>query len=319
LLRFDNIAMDVVSMCLITLAGMGVSTNAHTASHNAVSDRRWVNEAMTYFGYAFFLQVSVSFWRNKHLVIHHREPNVVGHDDDADLAPYVALTERDIENAGPIQRAMYRIQWLYFPVLLVGSAFNVIVTGWLFLLRKLVDPVQRRPSHWIDLALLVLHNVVWVLIPMWFLPAQEVILFTVVRFALMSYGMFALFAPAHFPAEAAMLEPGIADHDWVAAQTVTAVNFRTGWLGRLICGGVEYQLEHHLLPTISPIHYPALSEKVRAFCEANGYPYRTLGWGEGLWKSYTALIRPRPVFERIPDATSMPEPGSITVDAESAV
>ena len=319
LLRFDNLAVDALSMWLITLAGMGVSTNAHTASHNAVSERRWINEAMTYFGYAFFLQVSVSYWRNKHLVVHHREPNVAGHDDDADLAPYFALTEKDVENAGPVQRAWYRVQWLTFPLLLVGNAFNVIVTGWIFLLRRLADPARRRTAHWIDLTLLVLHNVVWVLLPMWFLPAEEVVLFTVARFALMSYGMFALFAPAHFPAEAAMLEPGVADGDWVAAQTFTAVNFRTGWLGRLLCGGVEYQIEHHLLPAISPTHYPELSHRVRAFCETNGYPYRTLGWGEGIWKSYTALLNPRPVFDHIPDLGTLTDADAVKADARSVV
>jgi fatty acid desaturase len=316
LLTIDSIAIDVLAMWLITLAGMGISTNAHTASHNAVSDRRWVNEAMTYFGYAFFLQVSVSYWRNKHLVVHHHQPNVAGHDEDADLAPYFVLTEKDLEAAHPVVRRLYPLQCLYFPVLLVGNAFNVIVTGWIYLLRRLANRNERRWACWLDLALLILHNIFWVLLPMAFLPAQDVLLFTVARFALMSYGMFALFAPAHFPAEALMLEPGVADDDWVAAQTLTAVNFRTGWLGRLLCGGVEYQIEHHLLPTISPSHYPVLSKRVRAFCEANGYPYRTLGWGEAIWKSFAALMNPKPVFDHIPD-TDMVGSAAVQVNAES--
>lgn len=303
LLVSDNLLVEGLAMWLVTLAGMGVSTNAHTASHNTASNSRLVNEAMTWFGYAFFLQVSVSYWRHKHLVVHHYHPNVAGRDDDADLAPFFALSEEDVEKAGPLLRALYRLQWLYFPVLLVGNAFNVVLTGWRFLLGKLMDPAQRRREHWIDLAMLLLHYAVWVFLPMLYLPAQDVLLFTVLRFALMSYGMFALFAPAHFPAEAAMLEPGVADDDWAAAQTVTAVNFRTGWLGRLICGGVEYQIEHHLFPTISPTHYPELSAKVRAFCEEHGYPYRTLGWGEGIWKSLVVMAAPKPVFDDLAQAS----------------
>jgi fatty acid desaturase len=299
LLSIDSLVVDTLAMWLITMAGMGMSTNAHTASHNAVSTSRWVNEVMTYFGYAFFLQVSVSYWRHKHLVVHHQEPNVAGHDDDVDLAPYFALTEQDVAKAGPVLRALYRVQWLYFPVLLAGNAFNVILTGWIFLIRKLLDPQERQLSHWLDLSLLLLHYVFWIILPMFFLPVASVVTFTLVRFTLMSYGMFALFAPAHFPSEAVILEPGVADDDWLPAQTVTAVNFRTRWLGRLICGGVEYQIEHHLFPTISPTHYPVLSPKVRDFCESLGYPHRTLGWGEGIWKSYTALMRPKPVFSRL--------------------
>ena len=299
LLMTDNIVLEGLALGLITLAGMGVSTNAHTASHNAISHQPWVNKALTYFGYPFFLQVSASYWRYKHLVVHHPHPNVEGIDDDADLMPFFALTNAELERVGSIRYWLYRLQWIYFPLLLVGNAFNVVRSGWLYLIRRLADPAQRRPEHWLDLIALLLHYLFWIGLPMLFLPAIDVITFNLLRFALMSYGMFALFAPAHFPAEAAMVQAAGVGSDVVALQTLTTVNYRTGWLGRLICGGVEYQIEHHLFPSISPTHYPRLSERVREYCEQHGYPYRTLGWGEALWKSVLIFARPKPVFSNV--------------------
>ena len=61
-----------VGMLLITFGGMGLSTNGHTASHNAISDRRWLNEFITYFDFAFFLGVSGKYWKYKHIVVHLR-------------------------------------------------------------------------------------------------------------------------------------------------------------------------------------------------------------------------------------------------------
>jgi len=301
-LSSDHFLVATLAMWIITLAGMGIGTSAHTASHNAVSGRPWINTALAYFGYPFFLQVSLAYWRHKHLRVHHAEPNVAGVDDDADLTPFFALSEADADNAGPLLRRLYRFQWLYFPVLLVGNSFNMILTGWRFLSGKLMDPQARCAADWVDLGMLGLHYLVWVLLPLLFLPVREVLMFTLLRFALMSYAMFAVFAPAHFPAEAVMLKKGAVSHDWVAAQIATTVNFRTGWLGRLICGGLQYQIEHHLFPSTSPTVYPQLSKLVREYCEQHGYPYRCFSWSAALWKSFTALRHPKPVHEQLEQA-----------------
>jgi fatty acid desaturase len=223
-------------------------------------------------------------------------------DYDADLSPFFALNEKEIQGVGKLRRLIYQYQWLYLPLFLVGNAFNVVFSGWVYLLRQLANPKTRSAQHWIDLGMLLLHNVVWVGSPMLFFPIADVLLFTLVRFALMSYAMFALFAPAHFPAEAVMIEPDASDLDSVHRQTLTTVNFRTGWLGRLLCGGVEYQIEHHLFPSVSPTHYPRLSKHVRAYCEEHGYPYRTLGWGEAIWKSLLAFCNPKPVVSNLREA-----------------
>lgn len=296
LMATTHVVLEAVAMLLVTLASLGISTVAHTASHNAVSNRPWVNKALTYFGYPLFLQVSATYWRHKHLVVHHPHPNVAGIDDDADLAPFFALTQDEFVAVKAWRRALYKYQVAYLPLVLAGNAFNVIRSGWSFLIARLVDPKARRREHWIDLATLLLHYLLWLAVPMMFLPAVHVVAFNLVRFALISYGMYILFAPAHLPAEAAMVRPGFGG-DAVEMQTLTTVNYRTGWLGRLICGGLEYQIEHHLLPSISPSHYPRLSAKVREYCERQGYAYRSFGWSEAVWKSLGAFVRPKPVHD----------------------
>ena len=122
----ENLAVRIIGLLVSTAGSMGVGTNTHTSSHYATSERRWVNEALTFFGYPFFLGLSATFWWNKHVVVHHPAPNVIDVDDDADFMPWLALTDRDLGRAGTWRRFYYQhLQWWLFPIVLAGNGFNM--------------------------------------------------------------------------------------------------------------------------------------------------------------------------------------------------
>ncbi len=292
-----NVAIKAAAMFISTCGCLGISTIAHTASHYTAFRKKWPNRFLTYFGYPFFFGVSASYWWNKHCVVHHPTPNLIGKDDDIDLSPFFAITD-DRWNKGPF-RFLHRVQWLLIPVALSFNEFNIQRSGWVFLIKKLRDRHERKASHWIDVAALLSHWATWVLLPMLFFAPIDVIGFYVLRMALMGYAMFIGFAPAHFPPEAEAAEADQKTADFILRQTATTVNFRTGRFGALLCGGVEYQIEHHLFPWIPPYYYPELSKTVSEFCRQHGYPYRTLGWGEGTWKSLAVFYRPKRVLARL--------------------
>lgn len=293
----DNLLVKIAAMFFSTCGCLGMSTNAHTASHYAAVRSRWLNKAMTYFGYAFFFGVSATYWWNKHCVVHHPAPNLVGKDDDIDLAPFFAITEDQFEK-GPL-RLLHRFQWVLVPLALCLNEFNIQRSGWVFLLSKLRNRGERKAAHWIDLATLLLHWATWVVAPMFFFAPLAVLGFYALRMVLMGYAMFVAFAPAHFPEEAVAAEAEQKTADFILRQTATSVNFRTGRFGALLCGGVEYQIEHHLFPWIPPYYYPQLSKIVSEFCRRHGYPYRTLGWLEATWKSLVVFYRPKRVLARL--------------------
>ena len=86
------------------------------------------------------------------------------------------------------------------------------------------------------------------------------------------------------------------DGGLLAGQIYTTVNFRTGFWGRLVCLGAEYQIEHHLLPEANPLKMRRISPIVEAFCRRHHYPYRQLGWAEGVVKSLRIVRHPKPVY-----------------------
>jgi linoleoyl-CoA desaturase len=295
---------------LISTLGMGgIATSAHTAAHGAAFPGRRANAFFASFGYPFMLMVSVDYWRHKHNRVHHPNPNVVGIDDDCDLMPFFAMSEAEIVPVGRVRRFYHQnVQGWIFPLALALNGFNVQRVGWMHLLKRLADPKIRRPADWVDLAVLGAHVGVWIVLPCVLLSPAEGLLLYFMRIGLIGHFMFCAFAPAHFPAEADLVETAAADHDFFMRQMQGTVDFSTGPIGRLACNGVEFQIEHHLFPNICHVYYPRIAPFVREFCERNGYPYRCFSWGAGILKSYAAIFRPRPIRRLAARYESLPAP-----------
>ena len=282
-------------VAISAIGATGISTNTHSSAHFATSDHRWLNLFMAWIGYPILGQFSISYWWKKHNSGHHRVPNVIGVDKDCDFMPLFAYCEGDVASKGAAARLYYKYQGAFLPILVLLHGFNIQTYDWRYLVRVLRDPQQRRLLHWMDVIGLSLHWVLWVIIPALFYPLLYVVLFHIAHRAMFGVAMFVMFAPAHYPAEAIALDQSELKKDPLLLQTAATVDFRTGFVGRLYCAGVEYQIEHHLFPGMSHTHYPHIAPMVQAFCRRHGYPYRTLGWGEALWKSYLTFWRPKPV------------------------
>jgi linoleoyl-CoA desaturase len=292
-----NPAVRVLGLLISSFGCMGVGTNTHTSTHYGTSDKRWVNEALSYLGYPMFLGLSATYWWHKHVVLHHPAPNVVGVDSDADLLPWFAITADEVHASSGLRRFYYeRLQFWLFPLALGLNNFSIQRAGWAHLIQLLRDPKQRKSVHWIDLGALTLHYVIWVGLPLLLWPLPAVAGFYILRSILLGYAMYAILAPGHFPAEARrMTDEALHGADFFAVQTAGTVSFRTGFLGRFLCSGLEYQVEHHLFPNISHVHYPEVSVAVQEFCAERGLSYRSYSWAMALWKSWEVLRFPQPV------------------------
>jgi fatty acid desaturase len=314
-MTFHNPAVRLLAILISAFGCMGVGTNTHTSTHYGTSDKRWINEALSYLGYPMFLGLSATYWWHKHVVLHHPSPNVVGVDTDADLLPWFAITADEVHCGSSWRRFYYKhLQFWLFPLALALNCFSIQLGGWTHLIGMLRNPKTRKPAHWIDLAALVSHYGIWIGVPLLFWPLSAVAAFYLLRNVVLGYAMYAILAPGHFPAEAQRTtEAARHDSDFFSAQTAGTVSFRTGWLGRFLCSGLEYQIEHHLFPSISHVHYPQVSIAVQRFCAEQGLSYRSYSWGMALWKSWEVLRYPQQVVGR-GDVPSPLAPGAVALE-----
>ena len=70
------------------------------------------------------------------------------------------------------------------------------------------------------------------------------------------------------------------------------MNFDGGWLAKWTCSGLQYQVEHHLFPTLSHVQLERASPLIQEFCRQHGLPYHTMSWPKVLWRAWAVLLDP---------------------------
>ena len=103
-----------------------------------------------------------------------------------------------------------------------------------------------------------------------------------------------IFQPAHIVEEAGFYaadENQSVENSWAAHQLKTTVNFATGSkIFSWFVGGLNFQVEHHLFPTICHVHYPKISKIVKETAEAYGLPYFSHKTWFGAIKSHFVFL-----------------------------
>jgi len=82
--------------------------------------------------------------------------------------------------------------------------------------------------------------------------------------------------------------------DWARLQIQNSGNFLNGSIvWTRLFGGINYQIEHHLFPNMSHVHYPTIAPIVRQFCEERGIPYVHHPTLISAFRSYVKMLRER--------------------------
>ncbi|KAF3976874.1 MAG: hypothetical protein HFP77_09880 [Methylococcales symbiont of Iophon sp. n. MRB-2018] len=293
---FDNIFSRILSALIMASGLLGIGTHTHNSSHNASSEKNSIDDFLTYLGYSTLLGFSALFWKYKHCIVHHSNPNILGIDEDIDLMPFFAITEDDLKKVGNLGHFYHKfIQPVIFPFMISLTAFNIQRQAWTFLIKALLDNKKRKTIHWIDLAYNLLHILAWLIIPMLFFPPIAVIEFYILRNVLLGYALFFMLGSSHLPSEAVCSVADQQRADFALKQTAATINIRTNRYGRFLMSGLDYQIEHHLFRGVSYTRLPELNELVKEYCRYQNYPHNTLGFFEASWKTITVFYTPKPV------------------------
>lgn len=266
----------VLPAILLALATAQIGFNIqHDGGHKAYSDRPWVNKLM-----AMTLDLvggSSYVWRWKHTIFHHMYVNVSGHDTDIDIGIFGRLC--------PEQRryGIYRWQqWYLWPLYAVMAIkwhfyddFRDVIAG------RMGANSFPRPRG-LELAIFMGGKLTFLTlafgIPLFFHPFWVVAAFYAIIAGIVGVVLSMVFQLAHTVEEAAfpIPEPGT-EHiatAWAVHQVAATVDFaRKDRLVSWLVGGLNFQIEHHLFPTLCHVNYPAISAVVESVCREFGVPY----------------------------------------------
>ena len=287
----------------IAMAAIGFNI-MHDGGHQAYSERRWVNRLMAL---ALDLVGGSSYiWQWKHARFHHTWVNVAGHDSDIDLGMLGRLSPQQPRR--PWHRWQHLYLWPLYGVTAIRwhlyGDFRDMATG------TVGERPFDRPKGW-DLAGFVGGKLVFFTLafglPLFFHSLGTVLLFYALVSAVAGVLLALVFQMAHVVEEAAFPLPDASGRQmetpWAIHQLQTTVDFARGnrVLGWLI-GGLNFQVEHHLFPRISHVHYPLVARVVEDTCREFGVTYREhRTFGAGIASHYRLLRRlGRPAAASVP-------------------
>jgi fatty acid desaturase len=219
---------------------------------------------------------SYSWWDSKHSR-HHANPNRVGRDPDIEVDT-ISFLEEDAAKARGLRAVITcRQGWLFFPLLTL-EGLNLHYQS----LRHLLSggPVKGR---WSELGMLTLRFAL-VLVPLfWMLPLGTAFAFLGVQLAVFGLSMGASFAPNHKGMPVIARDAKL---DFFSKQVRTSRNISGGWWATWLMGGLNYQIEHHLFPSMPRPHLAKARQIVREHCRYLKVPYTETN----LWHSYAIVI-----------------------------
>jgi len=272
-----------VLLCVVfgcNLAGIGFNI-MHDAGHDTFSSNKKVNHVFSYS--LNLLGGSIFFWKLKHNIAHHTYTNVEGHDHD------IEVKFMRLHNEQPY-RWYHRFQTVYFILL-----YAISYLAWVFFQdyekyfrgsmgkqsNSFKFPVKEKVIFWFTKAS---HLLIFILLPIYFLGVVPALIGLLIAFVSCGLCLAIVFQLAHVVTETDFLtvdEHEDLDQEWMIHQLQTTANFSTNnKLLSWMLGGLNYQVEHHLFPKISHIHYPAINKLVKQTCKEHGIRYiefKTIG------------------------------------------
>lgn len=97
----------------------------------------------------------------------------------------------------------------------------------------------------------------------------------------------------HFPDGAEKFTLASLDNEdrahWYLRQLLGTANFDAGPVMAFLCGGLCYQIEHHLFPDLPCNRYPEIAVRVRAVCEKYDLPYNTGPLARQFWLAFRTV------------------------------
>ncbi|MFF3486515.1 fatty acid desaturase family protein [Streptomyces sp. NPDC002701] len=249
----------------------------HDAGHFQITNNRSTGRVIGLVHGNLLLGLGYGWWNDKHNR-HHANPNHIDKDPDVKADVLVWTSGQATDRSG-LKRWLTRNQaWLFFPLtLLEGVALKV------HSLQNL--RTQSLRERLVEAPLLIAHLVAYVTLLLTSMPLGTALVFAAIHQALFGLHLGMAFAPNHKGME--MPDPDGEGWGHLRRQVLTSRNVRGGTLTDWFLGGLNYQIEHHLFPSMPRPNLRLAQPLVRAHCQELGISYAETG----LVESYRQALR----------------------------
>lgn len=269
----------------------------HDANHGSLSKKKWVNKLFSY-----SLNViggSPTNWQIQHNYKHHTYTNIEGHDDD--IAPAKILRFSPHADFRKVHKFQHLYAWFFYGLMtfswILFKDFKDIISY-----EKEGLLARRKTTLAKEMTIIVLTKIVYLgymiglpllftSMPLWLILAGFFVMHFVAGFMLA-----VIFQPAHVLEDNEFLlvpeEQSIVEASWFTHQLKTTADFAQGnRLFSWFVGGLNFQVEHHLFPSVAHVHYHKIAPIVKETAEEFGIPYHSFKTFRGAVAAHYRMLR----------------------------
>jgi linoleoyl-CoA desaturase len=270
----------------------------HDANHGSYSKSKTINDLLGLTLNA--LGGNAFLWKTKHNIIHHTYTNVDGLDDDIAKSPLMRMAPTQVWVPA------HRYQHIYVFFLYAISSF-----AWVFIMdlnkyfkqKVYTTPLPKMSfgEHFIFWMSKVMYVIFYIAIPVHFVGWAAWGVGFAVMHVIMGLTLSVVFQLAHVVEHTDfeyVENDKMVDSEWAVHQILTTANFSpdnkiVSWFA----GGLNYQIEHHLFPRVSHVHYPAISKIVKELCYEYGIRYYE---APSVWSAIVSHVKMMKEFGKSP-------------------
>ena len=285
LLITSSYANNLVAWGYTFLMGLGMAGIGfcvmHDANHGSFSNKKWVNKFM---GFSLnFLGGNVNNWKVQHNIMHHTYTNIEGYDEDIQPAPLLRFSPHS-EKKG-VHKYQFIYAWFLYCLMTLSWTFAKDFVD-VFRYNKKGLYKQLKTNFTREFVQIILTRLMYfaymVVVPLLVMDIafwQLVIGFLTVHFTA-GLTLASVFQIAHVMEDTNYPLPDtehVVGDQWAAHQLNTTLNFaQNNKILSWFVGGLNFQVEHHLFPNISHVHYKNLAPIVEKTAVEFGLPYNKI-------------------------------------------
>lgn len=270
--EFSKPVMLLMAMGIGIMHGFVGVNISHDALHGAYSSNSRINKIL---GYTFdFVGLSSYVWKVTHNFHHHIYTNIPGVDHDIEQTFLLRFSPKDKHYW--FHRYQHWYTFLFYCLTGINWIFYSDYKCFLSDRKKRQTPMGEVIAFFFFKAL---NFTLFFIIPMivMTLPWWQILIGYMALQVVGGFVVALIFQLAHMVEGLEYPEPdsqGLMENQWAEHEMLTTCNFATkNWFVNYVCGGLNFQVEHHLFPYVCHVHYTEISPIVKKTALEFGLPY----------------------------------------------
>lgn len=249
----------------------------HEAGHGAITKNKTLQYILGQFSMSVINGVAYTHWKERHDT-HHGKSNHEEHDPDLKNFDFFAFSTRKAMSRKGWRKLTTTYQSILLPIFAFFSVISLRITA----VKEMFQMKAKRRVA--DTPFILLHFAMWFLLPLPFIGFWNAALLYALTSLPVGFYFGMVFIPNHFGMRVVTDKD---DLDFMTQQVETSRDIRLPRILDWTFGGLNYQIEHHLFPTMSHKYLARAKKTVKTFCIDHGLSYHEVGFA----RTYAEVIR----------------------------